>query len=72
MTSALFSIGIVPVTVEMTVRLRAPVKLDRGAVVIGTIGNTSSPPLYSVRAELLPDRKRRGLDSAKPLVRDSV
>ena len=72
MTNVLFSIGIVAVTAELTVRFLAPVSLDRGAVVVGTIEKTSSHPLYYVRAELQQDRKTLARASAKFLVRDSV
>lgn len=72
MTNVLFSIGIVAVTAELTVRFVAPVSLDRGAVVVGTIEKTSSHPLYTVRAELQQDRKTLARASAKFLVRDSV
>ena len=72
MTNVLFSIGIVAVTAELTVRFVAPVSLDRGAVVVGTIEKTSSHPLYYVRAELQQDRKTLARASAKFLVRDSV
>ena len=72
MTNALFSIGIVAVTAELTVRFVAPVSLERGAVVVGTIEKTSSHPLYYVRAELQQDRKPLARASAKFLVRDAV
>lgn len=72
MTNALFSIGIVAVTAELTVRFLAPVTLDRGAVVLGTIEKTTSHPLYYVRAELQQDRRTLARASAKFLVRDSV
>ncbi len=72
MTNVLFSIGIVAVTAELTVRFVAPVSLDRGAVVVGAIEKTSSHPLYYVRAELQQDRRPLARASAKFLVRDSV
>ena len=72
MTNALFSIGIVAVTAELSVRFVAPVSLDRGAVVVGTIEKTSSHPLYYVRAELQQDRKTLARATAKFLVRDAV
>jgi acyl-coenzyme A thioesterase PaaI-like protein len=72
MTNVLFSIGIVAVTAELTVRFLAPVSLDRGAVVFGTIEKTTSHPLYYVRAELQQDRKTLARASAKFLVRGSV
>ena len=72
MTNALFSIGIVAVTAELTVRFLAPVSLDRGAVVFGTIEKTTSHPLYYVRAELQQDRRPLARATAKFLVRGSV
>ena len=72
MTNALFPIGIVALTAELTVRFVAPVRLDRGAVAVGTIEKTSSHPLYYVRGELQQDRKTLARASAKFLVRDSV
>lgn len=72
MTNALFSIGIVAVTAELSIRFVAPVRLERGAVVIGTIEKTSSHPLYLVRAELQQDRRSLARASAKFLVRDSA
>lgn len=72
MTNVLFSIGIVAVTAELTVRFLAPVSLDRGAVVFGTIEKTTSHPLYYVRAELQQDRRPLARATAKFLVKGSV
>lgn len=72
MTNALFSIGIVAVTAELTVRFLAPVSLDRGAVVLGAIEKTTSHPLYYVRSELAQDRKTLARATAKFLVRDAL
>ena len=71
MTNVLFSIGVVAVTAELNVRFVAPVRLERGAVVVGAIEKTSSHPLYYVRAELRQDHEPLARASAKFLVRDS-
>ena len=72
MANALFSIGVVALTAELTVRFVAPVRLERGAVVVGTIEKTSSHPLYYVRAELQQDGRALARAAAKFLVRDAV
>jgi acyl-coenzyme A thioesterase PaaI-like protein len=57
MTNALFAIGVVASTAEMTVRFAAPVNLDHGAVVTATITDANAYPLYHARSELIQDRK---------------
>ena len=69
MTNVLFSIGVVAVTVELTVRFVAPVSLSRTAVVRAAIEKSSSHPLYYVRAELEQDKKLMARASAKFLVK---
>ena len=68
MTNVLFSIGVVAVTAELTVRFLAPVALDSGAVVRSAI-ETDAHPLFYVRAELEQDRQLMARASAKFLVR---
>lgn len=64
MTSALFSIGVVGVTAELTVRFLAPVGLGRGAVVRAST-ERGRHPLYHVRAALEQDRRLMARASAK-------
>ena len=71
MTNVLFSIGIVGVTAELTVRFLAPVVLNQGAVVRATI-EQDAHPLFYVRAELEQDRKLMARASAKFLVRGCI
>jgi acyl-coenzyme A thioesterase PaaI-like protein len=68
MTNALFSIGVVGVTAELTVRFLAPVAVERGAVVRASI-EMARHPLFYVRAELEQDRKLMARASAKFLVK---
>ena len=68
MTNALFSIGVVGVTGELTVRFLAPVALGRGVVVRACI-EKASHPLFYVRSELEQDRKLMARASAKFLVK---
>ena len=56
MTNALFAVGVVGVTAELTVRFLAPVTLNRSAVVRGSV-EKDAPPLFYLRAELEQDRK---------------
>lgn len=72
MTNVLFSIGIVAVTAELTVRFLAPVSLNRIAVVRAVIEGTASHPLYYVRAELEQDERLMARASAKFLVKDCL
>jgi uncharacterized protein (TIGR00369 family) len=72
MTNALFSIGIVAVTAELTVRFVAPVSLNRVAVVRAVIEQTASHPLYYVSAELEQDEKLTARASAKFLVKNCL
>lgn len=52
MTNALFSVGVVAVTAELTVRYVAPVSLAKGAVVRGSVERLGAHTLCLVRAEL--------------------
>lgn len=70
MTNVLFSIGIVAVTAELTVRFLAPVSLSRVAVVRASIESSAAHPLYLVRSELEQDARLMARASAKFLVRD--
>jgi len=69
MTNAMFSIGVVAVTAELTVRFLAPVILNQGAVVRAWIDKATSHRLYYVRSELEQDRKVMARASAKFVVR---
>jgi acyl-coenzyme A thioesterase PaaI-like protein len=68
MTNALFSIGVVGVTAELTVRFLAPVVLNRGTLVRAFIEKDASP-LYYVRSELEQDRRLMARGTAKFLVK---
>lgn len=68
MTNVLFSIGVVGVTAELTVRFLAPVVLNHGAVVRASI-EKDSHPLYYVHSEIEQDRKLMARASAKFLVK---
>jgi acyl-coenzyme A thioesterase PaaI-like protein len=68
MTHALFSVGVVGVTAELTVRFLVPVALNRGAVVRAFV-ERDADPLFYVRAEIEQDRKLMARASAKFLVK---
>jgi len=68
MTNALFSIGVVGVTAELTVRFLAPVALGRGVVIRACI-EKASHPLFYVRAELEQERQLMARATAKFLVK---
>jgi acyl-coenzyme A thioesterase PaaI-like protein len=70
MTNALFSIGVVAVTAEFTVRFLAPVILNQGALVRASIAKATSHRLYYVRSEVEQDRKVMARASAKFVVKD--
>ncbi len=72
MVNALFSINIVAVTAELTVRFLAPVNLDRGAVVRAVVESTADHPLYKVSAELKQDQQLKARATAKFLVRGCI
>ena len=57
MTSVLFSIGVVAVTVELTVRFVAPVCLNRVAAVRAVIDRPARHRIHYVRAELEQDER---------------
>jgi len=69
MTNALFSMGVVAVTAEITVRFLAPVILNHGAVVRAAIAKATSHRLYYVRSELEQDRNVMARASAKFVLR---
>jgi acyl-coenzyme A thioesterase PaaI-like protein len=69
MVNALFSINVVAVTAELTVRFLAPVNLDRGAVVRAVVESAAAHPLYKVRAELEQDQQLKARATAKFLVK---
>ncbi|MGD8394981.1 MAG: PaaI family thioesterase [Candidatus Eiseniibacteriota bacterium] len=71
MTNVLFSIGVVGVTAELTVRFLAPVLLERAAVVRATL-ERNAHPLFLVRAELEQDGKLMARASAKFLARECL
>lgn len=68
MTNALFSLGAVGVTAELTVRFLATVALNRDAVVRAFI-EKDAYPLFYVRAELQQDRKLMARATAKFLAK---
>jgi acyl-coenzyme A thioesterase PaaI-like protein len=68
MTNALFALGVVGVTVELTVRFLAPVALNRGALVRGSL-EREEHPLYAVRAELEQDGKVMARATARFMVK---
>ncbi len=70
MTNALFSIGVVAVTAELTVRFLAPVLINHGSVVRASVEGSTSGPLYYLRSELEQNRKLMARASAKFLVKD--
>ena len=71
MTNALFSVGVVGVTAELTVSFLAAVALNRGAVVRAAI-ERDAHPLFYVRAELEQDRRPMARATAKFLVKSST
>jgi uncharacterized protein (TIGR00369 family) len=71
MTNALFSIGVVALTAELTVRFLAPVSLNHGAVIRASVEKDAFHTLYYVRAEFEQDRKLMARASAKFFVRTS-
>jgi uncharacterized protein (TIGR00369 family) len=69
MTNALFSVGVVAVTAELTVRFLAPVSLGRRAAVRGWIERSTAHRLHYVRAELDQDGRAVARASAKFVAR---
>lgn len=51
MTNCLFSLGVVAVTAELTIRYVSPVKLDCGLEVYAKV-ESNEPPLYFLSAEM--------------------
>jgi acyl-coenzyme A thioesterase PaaI-like protein len=68
MTNALFAVGVVGVTAELTVRFLAPVALNRDGVVRASV-ERDAHPLFFLRAELEQDRKVMARATARFLVR---
>lgn len=68
MTNVLFSIGVVGVTAELTVRFLAPVELDHVAEVWAAL-ERESHPLYCLHAGLEQDRQLRARATARFLVK---
>jgi len=71
MTNALFSVGVVGVTAELTVRFLAPVALDQAATVRGLVERDVNP-LYLVRGEVEQGGKLRARASAKFFAKDCM
>lgn len=71
MTHALFSIGVVGVTAELTVRFLAPVVLNRGTLVRASV-EKDAHPLYYVRSELEQEGKLMARATAKFLVKGNL
>ena len=69
MTNALFAIGVVGVTAELTVRFLAPVSPDCEVAVRGTV-ERGAYPLFYVRAELKQERKLMARANAKFILKD--
>lgn len=69
MTNALFSIGVVAVTAELSVRFLLPVNTSDVARVRGRVESSDSHPLYALRAELEQGGKVRARATAKFLPR---
>lgn len=69
MTNVLFSIGVVAMTAELTVRFLAPISLNRGVVIRAAIDRTTLHSLYYVRSELEQERNVTARASAKFLVK---
>jgi acyl-coenzyme A thioesterase PaaI-like protein len=72
MTNALFSMGVVAVTAEITVRFLAPVSVGRVAVVRASIDRAASHRLYYVRSEFEQDRRIMARASAKFVAKGGV
>ena len=70
MTNLLFSIGVVAVTAELTVRFLAPAALGSAAEVRAAIAKPPLHPLYYVRAELEQDHQVVARATAKFLVKN--
>jgi len=71
MTNVLFAIGVVAVTAELNVRFLAPVRLNHGAVVRGSL-EQALHPLYGTRAHLEQDGQRVAHAWAKFLAKGCV
>jgi len=71
MTNALFSIDVVGVTAELSIRFLAPVALNRGAVMRACVERNDNP-LFYLRAELEQDQKTMARATAKFLVKDCL
>jgi uncharacterized protein (TIGR00369 family) len=71
MTNVLFSVGVVAVTAELTVRFLAPVRLGCDAAVRAAIAGTTRRALYHVRSEIAQDGEVVARASAKFLARSA-
>jgi acyl-coenzyme A thioesterase PaaI-like protein len=71
MTNALFAIGRIGVTAELTVRFLAPVALKSEAVVHASV-ERDEHPLYHLRAELEQGRKLMARASAKFVIKGDM
>jgi uncharacterized protein (TIGR00369 family) len=65
MVNVLFSVGVVAVTAELTVRFLRPVRLDRSARVSASIDPGSGAPLFHVSARLEQDGQLMARATAK-------
>ena len=72
MTNALFSIGIVAVTAELTVRFLAPVALNRSAVVRAALLKSTAHGLCYLVSEFEQDSQLKARGSAKFWAKDCV
>ncbi len=71
MTNALFAIGVVAVTAELTVRYQAPVNPERVVVLRAGLEKPPLHPLYYVQASLEQDGQSMARASAKFLVKEN-
>ncbi|MBN1960092.1 MAG: PaaI family thioesterase [Deltaproteobacteria bacterium] len=72
MTNVLFSIGVVAVTAELTVKFHAPVNPDRFVAVSGTIDEKPVHPLYYVSAQIVQDNKVMAKATAKFIAKNAI
>ncbi len=70
MTNALFAVGIIAVTAELTVRFKKPVRLDKDIAIWAKIAPMSFPPLYYLKGELTQDKRLMAKASAKFLAKE--
>jgi uncharacterized protein (TIGR00369 family) len=72
MTNALFAIGVIAVTAELSVRFLSPVSLGQTARVRASIESSKAHPLYHLSAELRQGDKLVARATAKFLVKGCV